>query len=328
MEMSKISNDDRIWADYTLGKDNTNASSKVSREPNDRLGKDAFLQLLIAQMKYQDPLNPMDDKEFISQMAQFSSLEQMNNLNSTMSNAQSFDLIGKKVDAVIYNEQTGVSREVSGLVESVEVVSGKAILRVDGHDVNLDDVVKVHPGDQLGSIWNSIMSGISSSQSMSLIDKTIQAIISDSEGNIKGFVEGKVEFVKLINGIPILVVGDDEIFLSEVISVSDKNRLLGESVTAIFTDPDTGKEIEVSGVVEGVEINNNKAYLKVDDKLVPIDKIDLASEGLRKVGETITYKQTTGVVDNVLVRNGKVFFLVQTSDDIVEVSVEDYLKGK
>ena len=55
----------------------------VKRDPNE-LGKDQFLQLLITQLRYQDPISPVDDKEFIAQMAQFSSLEQMQNLNTNM----------------------------------------------------------------------------------------------------------------------------------------------------------------------------------------------------------------------------------------------------
>ena len=51
-----------------------------TKSANDVLGKDAFLKLLVTQLQNQDPLNPMDDKEFIAQLAQFSSLEQMSNV--------------------------------------------------------------------------------------------------------------------------------------------------------------------------------------------------------------------------------------------------------
>ncbi len=58
--------------------------NKKSNEVN----KDMFLKLLITQMQNQDPLNPMEDREFIAQMAQFTSLEQMQNLNDTLKNTQ------------------------------------------------------------------------------------------------------------------------------------------------------------------------------------------------------------------------------------------------
>lgn len=64
--------------------DPQNGPKKASSE----LNKDTFLQLLVTQMKNQDPLNPMEDREFISQMAQFSALEQMQNLNTSMTTSQ------------------------------------------------------------------------------------------------------------------------------------------------------------------------------------------------------------------------------------------------
>ncbi|MBN4067660.1 MAG: flagellar hook capping protein [Alkaliphilus sp.] len=61
------------YKEYSAEKKNDFASN---------MDKDMFLELLVAQMRNQDPLNPMEDREFIAQMAQFSSLEQMQNLNS------------------------------------------------------------------------------------------------------------------------------------------------------------------------------------------------------------------------------------------------------
>lgn len=73
--MTQISND------YYL---NTSKYKYTTEKDNGALGKDAFLQILIAQLQNQDPTSPMDDKEFIAQMAQFSSLEQMQNMTKAM----------------------------------------------------------------------------------------------------------------------------------------------------------------------------------------------------------------------------------------------------
>jgi len=56
----------------------------AQRSPNEAMGKDAFLKLLVTQLENQDPLKPTDNTEFVAQLAQFSSLEGIQNLNSTM----------------------------------------------------------------------------------------------------------------------------------------------------------------------------------------------------------------------------------------------------
>ncbi|MDE5879816.1 MAG: flagellar hook assembly protein FlgD [Desulfovibrio sp.] len=67
-----------------LNQTNNEFNSALSKQKGSNLDKDSFMLLLVTQFKYQDPLNPMDDKEFIAQMAQFSSLEQLMNLNTSM----------------------------------------------------------------------------------------------------------------------------------------------------------------------------------------------------------------------------------------------------
>lgn len=96
-------------------------NTRVSKQ---ELGKDDFLKLLIAQLTNQDPMEPMKDTEFIAQMAQFSTLEQMTNLASEFQNlagllqsGQAVSLLGKTVDIVLGEHVT------SGIVS--EVTSGQ-----------------------------------------------------------------------------------------------------------------------------------------------------------------------------------------------------------
>lgn len=101
------------------------------------LGKDEFLNLLVTQMRYQDPLNPSSDTEFISQMAQFSSLEQMQNLNTTFSTFQNYSMVGKYVTA-----RNGLDN-IEGYVQSITQAGDTTYALVDGVTVNVDDIFKV-----------------------------------------------------------------------------------------------------------------------------------------------------------------------------------------
>lgn len=107
------------------------------------LGKDAFLQLLVAQMRYQDPLNPTSDTEYISQLAQFSQLEQLQNLASTNENAQMFSMVGKEVCVSVENSDGTLSYK-QGTVSGVTVSGGKAYLTVDGSLYDSEHLIEVY----------------------------------------------------------------------------------------------------------------------------------------------------------------------------------------
>lgn len=117
-------------------------SSTSKQRGSSELGKDEFLKLLVTQLENQDPLNPQDDTDFIAQLAQFSSLEQMTNMNTTMSNTSAYSLVGKNV-IVSSTDSTGSVTEVTGVVDYVEIKNGDAYLSIDGKSYSIDDLVKV-----------------------------------------------------------------------------------------------------------------------------------------------------------------------------------------
>lgn len=110
-------------------------SVSAAMDKNAALGKDEFLKLLITQLRFQDPMNPMEDKEFIAQMAQFNSLEQMQTLNKNFTANSEFSqltqassLIGKNV-SIRQDEET-----FPGKVMEVRKVDGELKIMVQKLD--------------------------------------------------------------------------------------------------------------------------------------------------------------------------------------------------
>lgn len=112
-------------------------------EASDSMGKDAFLNLLVTQLQYQDPLEPTTDKEFLAQMAQFSALEQMQNLNTSFQMSQAGALIDKYVQGTVYNETSGETSAIVGIVDAVNMKNGVPYLLVDGKEMAMSSVENI-----------------------------------------------------------------------------------------------------------------------------------------------------------------------------------------
>ena len=111
----------------------------TSKASNDGMDKDAFLQLLVAQMQYQDPLEPTSNTEYISQYAQFSQVEQMQNMAGTMELQRAASLVGEEV-YIKTTTSTGDTQYVYGQVDYVVYENGKAYLSIDESLYSLDDL--------------------------------------------------------------------------------------------------------------------------------------------------------------------------------------------
>jgi len=115
-------------------------NAKVKKE----LGKDDFLNLLIAQLKNQDPLNPMKDQEFIAQLATFSSLEQVSNMNKNLEKflkQQSYQN-ATVASTMIGKEITSIEGE-KGVVASVKIEDSGVYLSVNGKNIAFNDIKEI-----------------------------------------------------------------------------------------------------------------------------------------------------------------------------------------
>lgn len=131
----------------------TETYQKKDTTGTSELGKDAFLQLLVTQLQHQDPLSPQDNSEFVAQLAQFSSLEALQNLSSSMGNSQALGLVGKNV-IIEVGKSKGVSETttVAGYVDYVQMVEGKAKLSINEELYDFEDLDCVIDDYYLGNI--------------------------------------------------------------------------------------------------------------------------------------------------------------------------------
>ncbi len=131
-----------------IKKAETSSSGEKKKGSGTTLGKDSFLQLLVTQMKYQDPLNPSSNTEYVAQLAQFTQLEQLQNINLAETNSQAFGLVGK--DVILTTKSTaGSDTAIRGKVDYVTITGGKTKLSINGSLYSMDDLTSVIDADYI-----------------------------------------------------------------------------------------------------------------------------------------------------------------------------------
>ncbi|AWE06679.1 flagellar hook assembly protein FlgD [Lysinibacillus sp. 2017] len=203
-----------ISNDYYLPANNPNFKV-TDKADNGALGKDAFLKILITQLQNQDPTSPMDDKEFISQMAQFSSLEQMQNMTKAMG-----DLLASQQQSQLMNYSTFVGKEVkwheltdklddkgtpiyndgTGQIKELKFIDGEAVfVLADGKEIKPGNISSILGGGEATSttpkvptnplVQASEMLGktvaYTSATTSELVQEIIESIVNKSNGEIE-----------------------------------------------------------------------------------------------------------------------------------------------
>ena len=133
----------------TLSKHQGGPAEVNERVPNKVLGQNDFLQLLVTQMQNQDPMAPMQDTEFIAQMAQFTSLEQSKQMSADMAEMRSQTSFQQGVGLLNQQVTVKVGEELpeTGIVSELKMVEGEPKLLINNKFYALQDVIHVKATD-------------------------------------------------------------------------------------------------------------------------------------------------------------------------------------
>lgn len=207
-------------------------NSELFAQKTEVLGKDDFLKMLVVQLQNQDPLNPMEGTEFTAQLAQFSSLEQLNNVNenieylhlyqASLNNSQVVSFIGKTIKA------SGNSIDVTGGVSegaNFKLAGDASTVFVSIYGPAGNFVKTIEAGALAGGDHNTDWDGTDSAGNhVSDGIYTFEVVAVDVDGNTVGtttFVTGEVSGVTFKDGTAYLLTGDRQIPVGSVIEVCE-----------------------------------------------------------------------------------------------------------
>lgn len=180
------------------------------------MDKNAFLNLLVTQLRNQNPLQPMEDKEFISQMAQFSSLEQMQNMNKIMKENSAYGMVDKLVKASYTDPDKNETKDIAGVVTMARVEGDKVFLKVNGIEVPADQVKEVTNSVSSYEQMQTINQNFRMSSAFGIIGKEIKAKVTDSTSKTTEEISGLAESVRIDKGSIYVQVNGKEVPIESV----------------------------------------------------------------------------------------------------------------
>ncbi|NRT73669.1 flagellar hook capping FlgD N-terminal domain-containing protein [Clostridium beijerinckii] len=192
----------------------SNRGTRIVTSSGGDMDKNAFLKILSAEMANLDPSQNQDSSQYVTQMAQFSSIEQMSNLNSTLVKSSYEQLVGKGVEMT---DTDSSGNNYTGIVKSVTTDSSGTILSVAVNE-NGQEATKIFKADNVKSVIDS----------------------SETRDSAIGSTALNTEFLTA-------------------------SQLKGQDVVISTTDSDN-KQVEVSGTVKSVFIDNGVVKIRVSDK--------------------------------------------------------------
>lgn len=235
------SNSENLRSGNVYGGQTTDRGTRII-QPGEDMDKNAFLRILAAQMSNQDPTEPQDGTEYVSQFAQFAAMEQMSNLNTTMSQFASQSLIGK---GVMLNNYDSNGNMITGIVRSVSQSGSKILIGVEYFNEKGESVIGEFENKNIANVidvQDNRLDYINNNTAMlvgyGMIDKNVEFLVKGEDKvdgdsttpkyeTMKGIVKGVVVEDYVIK-IKVKVDGSDEIktvTMDKIVKVDGKNYI-------------------------------------------------------------------------------------------------------
>jgi flagellar basal-body rod modification protein FlgD len=188
---------------------------------SDKMDKNAFLNLLVTQLRNQNPLDPMDNTQFISQMAQFSALEQAQNTNHIIKSDSAYGMVNKLVKATYTDKDTNQAKEIVGIVTMARVDGENIYVKVGSIEVPYESVKEVT--DVMGEHeqLETINQNFKMSAAFGMIGKDVKAkVLKEGTKNEYNEVAGTVTGVRISSGSIYAQIGDKEVPVDSIYQVN------------------------------------------------------------------------------------------------------------
>ncbi len=222
-----------------LNYDYTDNSKKNGINPTgSTLGYDQFLQLLCAEMQYQDPLEPTSNTDYVAQMATFSQLEATLSLTETQESANASELVGKQVILKVTSETTGQTTYVDGRVDYVLYQNGETYLSVNDKlypASTLDTVAdaEYYEGVTLASTLQDMVKALPMKENLTIA-------YQKAVGQLREIYDGMTSYQQqFVPDETLKTLREYEERINELVKQAEENK-----DTSTETNPETGSEEE------------------------------------------------------------------------------------